>query len=161
MDLRYKKIDDTNDAVFHLLMVDYYRDGEDRDTPLEEIDSFIQLLFGQIMSNAIKGCLAYSDCDTAVGFVLWMKDRPESDFSEMPGYGTILEIGLARQYRKHGMGKEIVRFAEEQMKNDGVDGFYVLAYGPAQDFWARCGYANSHRSGANKLPIFMKEPAKS
>lgn len=161
MKLLFEKITDTNHAVFRKLMTDYYRDGEDRDTPQEEIDGFVGLLSDRIMSGSINGRLVYPDCDTPAGFVLWMKDSPESDFSEMPGCGTILEIGLIRQCRKRGLGRALVRFAEEQMKDEGVNGFYVLAYGPAQEFWTRCGYENTHRLGTNGLPIFVKVSAKS
>lgn len=156
MAIRYEKIDDTKAAVFHELMVDYYRDAEDLDTPQAEIDGFIGQLFGLIASKSIGGRLVYAEGDTAAGFVLWMIDRAESDFSEMPGYGTILEIGLKESYRHQGIGKAIVDFAEARMKQAAAAGFYVLAYGPAQAFWRRRGYSESHRTGTNGLPLLTK-----
>jgi ribosomal protein S18 acetylase RimI-like enzyme len=64
-----------------------------------------------------------------------MKDTAESSFSQIPGFGTILEIGLCKTHRNRGIGKDMVAHAERHMTAGGVDGLYVSAYGPAQGFW--------------------------
>jgi ribosomal protein S18 acetylase RimI-like enzyme len=155
MEIDYKEIDHNTYDVFHTLMTDYFRNGEDKDTPQEEIDAFIQLLFDKVTSGGISGRIAEMD-QCAAGFVLWMKDTAGCDFSQLPGFGTILEIGITKQYQHKGIGKAMVAFTEKQLTLRGVDGLYVCAYGPAQDFWIKCGYQDSKRLASNGLPIFTK-----
>lgn len=155
MKLRFESINEENSNELHSLMTEYYRDAEDRDTPQEEIDEFIKMLCDMLEEKSIGGRLVYLNTE-AVGFLLWMIDQLDSPFSEVPGNGTILEIGLASRYRHCGYGKELVDYAEEQMMKEGANGFYVLAYGPAHDFWNQCGYYDSKRKGKNNLPLLTK-----
>ena len=77
---------------FHRLLTDYYRDGADAETPQETLDEFIEMLFGLCREGTIGGAMAYETA--AVGFVLWGMDTEDFPFSNLPGYGTILEIGV-------------------------------------------------------------------
>lgn len=79
------------------------------------------------------------------------------EFAEMPGLGTILEIGLIPSCRASGLGKEFVRYIEENMRKKEVRQCYVSAYGPAQKFWAHCGYVENGRKASNGLPIMVKD----
>jgi GNAT superfamily N-acetyltransferase len=156
MDISYANINSGDYDIFHRLMTEYYREAEDKDTPQEDIDAFVRLLFDMILSGKISGCFAVVNQCTA-GFVLWMKDTAQSEFSTMPGYGTILEIGLDKEFRNRGIGKALVGFAEQQMNAGGVDGLYVCAYGPAQGFWLKCGYRDSKGIAKNGLPVLIKD----
>ena len=151
----FKPITKDDHQRFEALMIEYYREGEDADTPIDTIKDFIEILFQMICSGSING--AMWKCDGRYeGFCLWMKDEAQSDFSEIPGYGTILEIGVSSEFRKQGIGIAIVQQAEAQMKKAGVQRFYVSAYGPAESFWERCGYKKTERMAQNGLPIFVK-----
>ncbi len=156
MNIQFKAIERSNYRHFHNLMNDYYRDGEDKDTSQDIINDFINRLFIMIEQKSMEGCLVKSD-RRFIGFVLWMIDSTNSDFSELPGYGTIAEIGLDSSYRGKGIGKKIVTYAETQMKVSGIKGLYVLVYNQAKPFWESCGYSDIHKNGANGLPIFIKE----
>ena len=151
----FEPITNENRASFEALMIKYYREGEDADTPIETIKDFIDSLYQMIGSGCIDGAMVNHDGQYE-GFCLWMKDDPQSAFSEIPGYGTILEIGVRPQFRKKGLGREIVRYAEMQMRETGVESFYVSAYGPAETFWESCGYQKTERVAQNGLPVFVK-----
>lgn len=141
--------------IFHELANAYYRDGEDADTPQEELDSFIRFLFDKVIDHEIEGYFAKAE-GTYIGFFLWAIDTEDFMFSEIPGYGTILEIGLVQSCRGSGHGKEFVSFIEDRLRAKHVKQCYVSAYGPAQGFWSRCGYAENGRTARNGLPIMVK-----
>ena len=149
--MQYHSVKETPYSLFHRLLSEYYRDGEDADTPQSEIDDFVLHLFGLCQSGAVNGCIAWEK--EPIGFVLWCLDQPGSPFSQKPGYGTILEIGMVQSWRGKQIGRELVSYAEAQMKTDR---FYVCAYGPAQIFWSRCGYTLSGETAENGLPIMTK-----
>ena len=151
----FEPITKENHVSFEALMIAYYQEGEDADTPIETIKDFIDSLYQMIGSGSIDGAMVKHDGQYE-GFCLWMKDDAHSDFSEIPGYGTILEIGVSPESRKKGMGIELVQYAEAQMKKAGAEHFYVSAYEPAESFWERCGYEKTERVAQNGLPVFVK-----
>ena len=141
-------------AAFHGLLTDYYRDGEDAQTSQEKLDAFIELLFDLCQKGTISGCIAYEK--TAVGFVLWGMDTVGFPFSQKPGFGTILEIGVIAAVRGTGLGRRLVEYAETAMT---CEKYYVCAYGPAEMFWKKCGYHDSGSIGENGLKMFEKHCA--
>ena len=153
--MRYSEISQQDYDSFHRLATAYYREGEDADTPQETLDSFIRFLFDKLTLGEIHGFFA-KEGDAPAGFALWALDTENFAFSEMPGRGTILEIGLLPEYRGQGQGGEFVRFLEENLRKAGAEQCYVCAYGPAQGFWTRRGYAPSGKIAANGLPILIK-----
>ena len=142
-------------SVFHELLNDYYREGEDENTSQEEVDSFIRLLFDQIIAHGIEGCIVKED-DKHIGFALWAIDTEDFAFSEMPGLGTVLEIGITKRYRASGRGRKLLSYIENKMFTNGVTQCYVSAYGPAQAFWNKCGFKESGTFASNGLPIMIK-----
>lgn len=138
------------------LMIPYFRDGEDADTPIDEICEFIEALYHMAERNEISGAILSVDGVDA-GFVLFMQDRADSDFSELVGYGTILEIGLAPDFKGKGLGRTLVRHAESELEAIGIDEYYVSAYGPAQSFWLHMGYEPTARLAHNGLELHIKK----
>lgn len=153
--MTYTEITQNDYDLFHALADGYYREGEDAATSRDEVDNFIRFLFNKVTQGEIHGFFA-KEGETPAGFALWALDTEAFAFSEMPGFGTILEIGLLPQFRGCGRGREFVRFLEDCLEKAGAKRYYVCAYGPAQAFWARCGYAPSGRTAANGLPILIK-----
>ena len=153
--MQYAQIRKEDQAIFHSLMDRYYREGEDSQTPQEEIDFFIGLLFGKLCAEEIRGCFARIG-ERDIGFALWTVDSADFEFSEMPGSGTILEIGLLPEYRGAGFGRALVTVVEENLCRGGAEECYVTAYGPARRFWERCGYKANGRFAAHALPILIK-----
>lgn len=149
--MEMKPITSENFEDFHALLTDYYREGEDADTPQGELDGFIRMLFDLIQKNVISGSIAYES--NPVGFVLWWMDTREFPFSNKPGYGTILEIGVIPGMRGSGLGRELVQYAENAMDTDQS---YVCAYGPAEQFWEACGYRHGGEIATNRLKLFEK-----
>ena len=151
----FKIIGDVDYNTFHALLDPYYRDGEDEDTPQDQIDGFIQRLFNMVQEENINCRLIAADGEN-IGFVLWAIDTEQFDFSEIPGMGTILEIGIAKPYRRLGVGAKIVQYVEGQLRHSGMGQCYVSAYGPAQEFWKHCGYQFQNANANNGLPIMVK-----
>lgn len=138
-------------GIFRELLTAYYREGEDADTPQEQLDGFIRVMFDLVESNVIFGAVAWKE--VPVGFVLWGMDGEDFPFSNKPGYGTILEIGVESRFRAMGYGRQLVEYAENRL---GEVGKYVCAYGPAEDFWKKCGYRESGEKAQNGLKLLVK-----
>jgi len=151
----FNMIDSRDYDAFHRLLNQYFREGEDEDTPQEQVDAFIQRLFDMVRQGKINCRLIARDA-VNIGFVLWAVDTEQLDFSEIPGMGTILEIGIEKPYRRFGAGTEIVRYVEDQLRQSGISHCYVSAYGPAQKFWKHCGYQSNGTNAGNGLPIMIK-----
>ena len=151
----YVEIGKNDYDIFHKLANEYYREGEDENTPQEIVDSFIRSMFEKVINHEIEGYFAKAESEY-IGFSLWAIDTEDFEFSQMPGFGTILEIGLIKSYRSSGLGKEFVAFIENSMRKNNIEQCYVSAYGPAQKFWAHCGYTENGRKANNCLPIMVK-----
>ena len=151
----YIGIGENDYREFYELANAYQREGEDADTPQEEIDAFIRFLFDKVDNHEINGCIAKDGC-ACVGFALWGVDAEGFEFSEIPGFGTILEIGFIPSYRAKGNGKELVSYIESRFSQKGINNCYVSAYGPAQKFWSNCGYVENGKVASSGLPIMVK-----
>lgn len=147
-------ISESHQTVFDQLLTGYYREGEDADTPQAELDDFISYLFGLCTDGTISGAIAFED--KPVGFVLWNIDTEGSPFSNLPGHGTMLEIGVVPEARRSGLGRTLAAHAEAEMSRQGVEKFYVCAYGPAIAFWEKLGYKKTDMIAENDLPIYAK-----
>ncbi len=151
----YIEICDGDYSAFCELANAYYREGEDADTPQAVIDAFIRLMFGKVANKELRGCFV-KDQQEYAGFALWVVDSEDFEFSQMPGLGTILEIGLTPDYRSRGLGKSLVTHIEKVLREQEVTQCYVSAYGPAQKFWLSCGYVANGEVASNGLPIMVK-----
>ena len=152
----YRDITPQDYTRFHHLAEAYYREGADAATAQEEMDAFIRFLFEKVTDGTIQGCFAVLDRADA-GFALYAADTPDFPFSQLPGYGTIVEIGLLPAYRGTGDGKALVAFLENRLRGSGITSCYITAYGPAETFWCHCGYAKNGSTGTNGLPIMTKK----
>ena len=151
----FKEINQDNFRLFHDFMNEYYRDGEDTDTPQDKIDEFIKNLFDLIQEKSLLGVLSYFD-NIFIGIVIWMKDIEGHNFSKIPGHGTIVEIGVIPSMRKRGLGCVLADYAEQELLKLNINGIYVIAYGPALNFWRKRGYIESGQVLSNGLPILVK-----
>ena len=153
--MEYLNICESDYDVFHELANAYYREGADEKTPQDEIDAFIRFMFDKVVHDEIKGCFA-KEGHKYVGFALWTIDTEDFEFSEIPGFGTILEIGITLPYRASGLGKKFVAFIEFCLRSKNIKQCYVSAYGPAKKFWTSCGYTENGHKANNRLPIMIK-----
>ena len=153
--MEHTEICENDYNTFHELLNSYYREGEDANTPQEVIDSFIRLMFEKLVNNELYGCFL-KNANEHIGFVLWTVDNENFEFSEMPGLGTILEIGIKTSCRGYGLGKELVAYVEENLQRRKITQCYVSSYGPAQNFWRSCGYKENGFMASNGLPVMIK-----
>ena len=141
----------TDYESFLSLLIPYYREGEDAETPREELEAFVGYLYGLLEQGTISGGILSGE--KPVGFVLWARDSEELPFSNKPGWGTILEIGILPDCRGNGYGFRLVSFAESRLEDCPK---CICAYGPAEGFWKKCGYRESGETARNGLKIFVK-----
>lgn len=151
----YRPIGPSDYPVFWKLLNAYYRDGEDADTEQAVLDSFIKDLFNLVTCNQIQGCFLQAE-DNLTGFVLWMVDTADGVFSQLPGYGTFLEIGISPAFRGIGIGRRAVEHIESRMRRTGTHRFYVCVYPQAEGFWTKCGYVKTADKASNGLYIYTK-----
>lgn len=137
------------------LLTDYYREGEDADTPGEVLTDFIAQLRGLQETGTISGALLREEAP--LGFVLWMEDTEGAPFSQFPGEGTLLEIGLVPAARGRGLGRLLAAHAEAALAARGITLCYLSAYGPAEGFWQAAGYAPTGGTGENGLRLYRKK----
>ncbi len=142
-------------AALHDLLLAYYREGEDADTPEAELEDFISYLQGLLDEGVLLGFVVFRE-EKPIAFMLYTLDREGFPFSEKPGYGTICEIGVIPEARHTGLGRELAHMAEAMF----TEHFYVCAHPDAQGFWRKCGYEPSGETAANGLPILTKHVLK-
>ena len=157
--MEYYGIGQQDFAIFRELLTAYYREGEDAETPQAELDAFILFLFEKVTGEEIHGTFVKLG-NTCIGFALWAIDTEEFVFSQIPGMGTILEIGFIPSHRSSGYGKKLVAFLEHCLEQQGLQQCYVSAYGPARSFWTHCGYVENGKQASNGLPIMVKRIGK-
>lgn len=100
----FERITKENYGRFEALMIEYYREGEDADTPIDAIKEFIGYLFQKLGDGEIEGVMAQND-GSCEGFCLWMKDEAHSEFSEVPGYVRSWRSASGRKPERKGSGK--------------------------------------------------------
>lgn len=154
-DMDFAEIREEDRGVFHELAQAYYREGEDADTPPEVLEPFVGMMFDKVMCREISGCFV-KDKDRYIGFALWAVDSEDFAFRTIPGFGTILEIGLIPACRSLGLGRELAEHIEDCLRGCEMTQCYVSAYGPAQGFWKSCGYRANGQKASSGLPIMVK-----
>ncbi len=152
MNLTYLPLGRRAQERLHNELIEYYRTPDETDETLED---FVKTLFSLIRKGKLYGNLVESDGDT-VGFVLYAADSRDSDFSELPGHGTILALQVEPSHRRQGVGSQIVRHVENELRSK-VAGFYVCSLGESEPFWTACGYAASQEKTTAGEVLYLKE----
>lgn len=145
-----------NDAYLKNLLFNYYKDGEDADTPDDIVNDFIKYIVKLIYSNKLN-CRILNHEGTYIGFIIWFKDEVGHEFSELPGYWSIAEIGIKKEYRNKHFGIKLVNYVEKNVKGNDAASFYITAYSPFKNFWEKIGFKDIGLKGNNNLPIMVKE----
>lgn len=143
-----------NQPALHDLMLDYYRaaDSESGDMVL---DAYVETLLDLVNAQVLDCRLADQD-GAALGFAIFTKDRKGTDFTEMPGYGTIMELYVLPEYQRRGIGTQLAQEAEKLLREQDVKGFYICAYEAANGFWEKLGYKDSGEVGTNEQALWIK-----
>jgi len=152
MNLTYLPLNRRALLKLHDGLIEYYRTPEETD---EALEGFVQTLFTLVRNGKILGNLIQSG-EEPVGFVLYAADSRDSDFSELPGHGTILALQVEAPLRRQGIGSQIVRHVENELRGK-VAGFYVCSLGESRPFWEACGYRESKEKATTGEILFLKE----
>ncbi|MCL2619352.1 MAG: GNAT family N-acetyltransferase [Defluviitaleaceae bacterium] len=113
------------------------------------------------MTQAAKDGIIHLDLlhldDTAIGFIMYQVDSPESNWCEKEGYGFIREMYIRKDHRKQGYGKVLVAHAENELKKLSVP--YIYLTSSNDDFWLGVGYVETGEvCEKNSLGILIKQP---
>ncbi|MCL2575488.1 MAG: GNAT family N-acetyltransferase [Defluviitaleaceae bacterium] len=97
------------------------------------------------------------DDGVLAGFIIAHIDRFHKDWCQRDGWGLIREIYVAPEYRKKGIGVELVAKAEAEMAHFKPLGYY-LTCDSGTPFWEKVGYANTGEiEEINDSYIYVKE----
>lgn len=142
-------------ADFSRMMKAYYQETIPQELPADVIDGYIQNLYRLVLTNDLRGGIAADG--EVLGFALWEVDASGAVYSELPGYGTILELGIQPEYRGRGYGRQLTEYVQGRLLEEDVIGFYVCADETSREFWEKCGYRNvGGRTASNGLPMLLR-----
>ena len=74
------------------------------------------------------------------GFIIFQIDDVINDWCFAEGKGDIREIYVGRSERRKGLGKALLLFAENALKNTGAKEVYLLPTDESEGFFISCGY---------------------
>lgn len=95
------------------------------------------------------------DGEKPAGFSVFQIDAPASDWCHRPGWGFIREFYIVPAYRKHGIGKILAEYTEQELKNMGAAGLYLTSTN-AVPFWQKCGWTLTGELTDSDQSIFEK-----
>lgn len=151
MSLTFDTVTGENKPLLQNLMVDYYRAGEYQSMAEDYVQTLLDLVEAQVLDLRLG-----MDAQTPVGFVLFTKDRKGTDFTEVPGCGTVMELYVVPELRGKGFGTSLVQCAEELLARQDVKGYYICGYQSADGFWEKLGYRDSGEKATNEQPLWVK-----
>ena len=140
-----EKGNDAHRDALTRLMLDYIRETDGhmgRQTPegivLRVTDSMIDKL------NEDRVLLLLSVDGVHVGFFYAKIDR-HGDCGEIrPDWGYIMEFYVSPEYRRRGLGRQMVRKCEDFFAERGADSVWLTADGvTGEPFWLSVGYEDS------------------
>lgn len=95
--------------------------------------------------------------DTAIGFAFYSVDGGIQNLIPA-GYGYIMEFYLLNQWRKRGIGANVVSDICNKLKGLGCPKVYLTTIVQSERFWTNTGFNNSGLIDPdNGLPILIKE----
>lgn len=135
--------DDNKEAFFALL--------EECDVAQERIRE----LYALTMADKVRARLCRLGAKP-IGFITYMRDVEDAPFSQLPGHGTILNVGLTEAMRGQALSDKLIAYAEDDLRLSRVDGLYVTATKELIPFWQKHGYEKTNRLSTDYLPLLVK-----
>ena len=94
------------------------------------------------------------------GFIVYQIDSRKSDWNEREGHGFIREFYVDKDFRRQGIGTQLLKNAENKLKEMGAENIYLTSSDKyyVQDFYFKNGYMNENKaSPQNNNEYFSKE----
>lgn len=125
-------------TAFKELFCNYYGELDCGDDPLPLFEDFV-------VPDWKAGLLSVGvadDGEELCGFVIFQIDDVINDWCFAEGKGDIREIFVAVGARRQGAGKNLLLFAESNLKAGGAKEIYLLPTDESERFFISCGYSD-------------------
>ncbi len=78
-----------------------------------------------------------------VGYIFGWIERRSKNYWKTSKYGYICDLFVKEEYRKKGIGKALLKEAEEWFKKRGISKIFLEVYfdNPAREYYMRQGYS--------------------
>ncbi|MGN0805378.1 MAG: GNAT family N-acetyltransferase [Candidatus Coproplasma sp.] len=120
------------------LFLDYYEELDCEDDADELYEEYlIPDLKADLLSVAV-----WEEYGKLRAFIIYQIDDIINDWNFKEGFGDLREIYVIPSYRKKGIGKSLINYAENALKASGVKNLYVLPTEESEPFFIKCGYAD-------------------
>ena len=135
--------------------------NENREKNTNEVD-MIKGLELRIGIQGIREDMHFEICylnDIPIGFSNYAVDIGGIKGVIDPGYGFIMGFYIHKNYRRQGIGKEMVYHIKNTLKNHNVKNIYTCP-SPiiGEEFWKAMGFKDSNKIDPDdKLPIYISE----
>ncbi|MGN0806682.1 MAG: GNAT family N-acetyltransferase [Candidatus Coproplasma sp.] len=133
-----REIEEKDYERFEELFCDYYGELDCEDEPCHLFDEYVL----PDLKEDLFSVAVVQDGETLCGFIIYQTDRPENEWCFRQGDGDIREIYVIPSRRKNGVGKSLLKFAEDKLALNGVKSIYVLPTEEVESFFMNCGYAD-------------------
>jgi len=145
-------------AFFPMMKWYYTRETIASANNQDAIEKYVDNIYHLLENGKLLGSIAYDE-NIPVGIVIYRIDREkeETSYSVLPGYGSIVNIGLIDAYRHRGLGNEIVAYVESVLKEKGVKNMYVCSSGPSDKFWKENKFSFNGKASPSGQSILEKE----
>ncbi len=154
-----------NKLVFELLTPENYKILKDMMRAMyketsgnaseDEIEKQILQFFDLLQEGKIKARLSRKG-STYMGFIFYMKDEKNTPYTQISGYGTVLQLGVLPKYRTSGIGTLMLKYAEDELKFLNIEGYYVRVTDENKDFFKKQGYQKTRYFDENNCAIYKK-----
>lgn len=134
---------------FEELFCDYYNEMQCDENMPHLFDEFI---LADWKAELISVALAVEG--EPVGFVIYQIDGIENDWCIHEGWGDIRELYVMPSLRKKGLGTQLLKFAEEELKGLPL---FVLPDESCEAFFEKNGFSDSgEKESETECKIFVK-----
>ena len=136
------------------LFCEYYAELDCEDDPLSLFDEY---LLPDLKAALFEVLICETD-EKPIGFVIFQIDDVINDWHFKEGAGDLRELYVARNFRGRGFGGELVRRAEERLKELGATEIYTLPVEECEAFFIKRGYADAGEyCGSLDNKVFAKK----
>lgn len=120
------------------LFCDYFEELDCEDSPEELYEEYV---LPDLKADLLSIAVAEENSELC-GFIIYQIDDILNDWNFKEGFGDLREIYVIPRFRKKGIGKSLINYAENALKATDVKDFYVLPTEESEPFFIRCGYCD-------------------
>ena len=125
-------------------------------TPKDLIPKIAKSMVNKLDCNRIL--VVVTDGNSGVGFCYAKIDRVGDRGMIRPDWGYVMELFVSPQYRKNGVGRNLINICEKFFRENGASNVWLTADSVTGiPFWIACGYSDSNEvSSENGQKVMTK-----